>query len=123
MVAELEADPTSGYMGGDMYIGANSRKSTTLNVQYWRDYESLQKWTHTRMGIHVKTMLEYMKKDQFEGTNGIWHETYKVRDGEYESIYANMPPIGLALATQAVYERETNNGPKRMERRKREKEA
>ncbi len=48
MIAELESDPTLGYMGGDMYIGTNDRKSKTLHVQYWRDYESLQKWTHTR---------------------------------------------------------------------------
>jgi hypothetical protein len=123
MVEELEADPTLGYMGGDMYIGANSRKSATLHVQYWRDYESLQKWTHKRMSIHVKTMLEYMKTDQFEGVNGIWHETYKVRDGEYEAVYGNMPPIGLALATQAVHETKKNNGPGRMERRKKEREA
>ncbi len=123
MVAELESDPTLGYMGGDMYIGTNDRKSKTLHVQYWRDYESLQKWTHTRMGIHFKTMLEYMKRDRVEGVNGIWHETYKVRDGEYETIYVNMPPIGLALATQAVHETKTNNGPERMERRKKEKQA
>ena len=75
------------------------------------------------MGIHVKTMLEYMKNDRVEGVHGIWHETYKVRDGEYETIYANMPPIGLALATQAVHEAKTNNGPERMERRKKEKEV
>jgi len=27
---------------------------------------------------------------------GIWHETYKVRAGEYECIYNNMPRFGLA---------------------------
>lgn len=123
MIAELESDPSFGYMGGDAYIGMNERKSTTMMVQYWRSYEALQKWTHTRMGIHMKTMLEYGKKDRFEGINGIWHETYKVRDGEYESIYAHMPPIGLALATQAVEDAKLNNGPGRMKRREREKQA
>lgn len=123
MIAELEADPTQGYMGGDVYVGANERKSTIMTVQYWRSYEALQKWTHTKMGTHVNTMIEYMKKDRFEGVNGIWHETYKVRDGEYEAIYAHMPPIGLALATQAVYETKTNNGPERMKRREKEIQA
>ena len=123
MVAELEADPSLGYMGGDVYVGANTRKSTLMTVQYWRSYEALQKWTHTRMGVHMKTMMEYMKTDQFEGLNGIWHETYKVRDGEYEAIYAHMPPIGLALASQAFPETKTNNGPERMKRREKEKEA
>jgi hypothetical protein len=30
------------------------------------------------------------------GDVGIWHETYRVRAGEYEVVYANMPSIGLA---------------------------
>jgi hypothetical protein len=123
MIAELESDPTSGYMGGDVYVGANKRKSTVMTVQYWRNYEALQKWTHTKMGTHVRTVLAYMKKDRVEGVNGIWHETYKVRDGEYEAIYAHMPPIGLALATQAVHETKTNNGPERMKRREKERDA
>lgn len=123
MIAELEADRTLGYMGGDAYVGANDRKSTVMTVQYWRSYEALQKWTHTKMGVHVKTMLEYMKQDRIEGLNGIWHETYKIRDGEYESIYAHMPPIGLALATQAIDEPKANNGPGRMARREQEKQA
>ena len=29
---------------------------------------------------------------------GIWHETYRVRAGEYEAIYNNMPEFGLAKA-------------------------
>lgn len=123
MIDELESDPTLGYMGGDLYVGANERKSTILYVQYWRDYESLQKWTHKKMGIHFKAVMEYMKTDRLAGLNGIWHETYKVRDGEYESIYAHMPPMGLALATLAVPETKMNNGVGRMERRNRQKQA
>ena len=123
MIAELEADPSLGYMGGDMYVGANKRKSATLSVQYWRSYEALQKWTHTRMGVHVKTMIEYNKTDKDDGVNGIWHETYKIKDGEYEGIYGHMPPIGLALATKAVPEPKSNNGPGRMQRREQEKQA
>ena len=26
---------------------------------------------------------------------GIWHETYQIRAGEYETIYSGMPRIGL----------------------------
>ena len=29
---------------------------------------------------------------------GIWHETYLVREGEYETVYDNTPPIGLGKA-------------------------
>jgi hypothetical protein len=29
---------------------------------------------------------------------GIWHETYTVAPGQYESIYVNMPRFGLGNA-------------------------
>jgi hypothetical protein len=32
------------------------------------------------------------------GDVGIWHETYRVRSGEYEAIYSGMPLQGLAKA-------------------------
>jgi hypothetical protein len=33
---------------------------------------------------------------------GVWHETYLVEPGKYETIYANMPLFGLAAATTHV---------------------
>ena len=122
MQAELESDPSIGYMGGDLYVGANDRKSTTMFVQYWRNYESLQKWSHKRMSLHLKKMSEYTSKNQIDTPDGIWHETYKVRDGEYETIYHNMPPIGLALATETYPETKLRNGAGRMNRKNREKQ-
>jgi hypothetical protein len=29
---------------------------------------------------------------------GIWHEAYVVPEGSHESVYADMPPFGLAAA-------------------------
>ena len=36
------------------------------------------------------------------GDVGTWHETYRVRPGDMESIYNNMPPFGLGRATRQV---------------------
>lgn len=33
---------------------------------------------------------------------GIWHETYRVRPGDYECVYNNMPLFGLAKATKQI---------------------
>jgi len=33
---------------------------------------------------------------------GIWHETYHVRAGEYETVYSGMPLIGLAKVASRV---------------------
>jgi len=34
------------------------------------------------------------------GDVGIWHETFKIRAGEYEAVYGNMPVFGLAAAAR-----------------------
>ncbi|WP_371498876.1 monooxygenase family protein [Kitasatospora sp. NBC_00374] len=36
------------------------------------------------------------------GKVGVWHETYIVRAGSYETVYVDMPPYGLAAATAPV---------------------
>ncbi|MDP9399771.1 MAG: DUF4188 domain-containing protein, partial [Actinomycetota bacterium] len=36
------------------------------------------------------------------GDAGAWHETYRVRAGEYETIYADKPRVGLARAAEHV---------------------
>ena len=33
---------------------------------------------------------------------GIFHETYSVRAGDYECVYVNMPPFGMARAGAMV---------------------
>ena len=37
-----------------------------------------------------------------DGSVGIWHETFTVERGNDEAIYSNMPPFGLAKATERV---------------------
>jgi hypothetical protein len=47
------------------------------------------------------------------GAVGIWHETYVLRPGNYEAVYVNMPPKGLAAfraPTAARGIRSTNQG-------------
>ena len=34
-----------------------------------------------------------MKKVGTNGGVGVWHETYIIDKGQYENIYANMPPL------------------------------
>jgi hypothetical protein len=36
------------------------------------------------------------------GDVGIWHETYLIPAGQYESIYSGMPSKGLAAAATSV---------------------
>jgi hypothetical protein len=37
-----------------------------------------------------------------DGSVGIWHESYLVPAGQYETVYSNMPAFGLAAASEHV---------------------
>jgi fumigallin biosynthesis monooxygenase-like protein len=65
--------------------------------QYWRDTESLLKWT--RSDPHRQWWKQFLKDS---GGTGFWHETY-FRNGGIEAIYDDVPqPIGLAAFAPAV---------------------
>jgi hypothetical protein len=58
--------------------------------QYWRDQESLMKWT--RSDPHRAWWQKFLKD---AGGTGFWHETY-LRRGGMEAIYDDIvPKIGL----------------------------
>ena len=53
--------------------------------QYWRDLESLMKWT--RSDPHRRWWQNFLKDS---GGTGFWHETYFLRGG-MEAIYDDIP--------------------------------
>jgi len=57
--------------------------------QYWRDFDSLERWA--RSLPHLEWWQNFLRD---RGGTGFWHETY-FRDGQVESIYIDMPPIGF----------------------------
>jgi hypothetical protein len=58
--------------------------------QYWRDYESLERWT--RSAPHREWRTKFLKDS---GGTGFWHETY-FRRGGIEAIYDDVPkPVGM----------------------------
>ena len=58
--------------------------------QYWQDFESLERWA--RMGVHAHWWKGFLED---RGGAGFWHETY-FRGGQIESVYIDMPPVGLS---------------------------
>jgi len=59
--------------------------------QYWRDTESLLKWT--RSDPHRQWWKQFLKDS---GGAGFWHETYFLRGG-MEAIYDDIPrPLGFS---------------------------
>jgi Domain of unknown function (DUF4188) len=58
--------------------------------QYWRDFDSLERWA--RSVPHSEWWQRFLRD---RGGTGFWHETY-FRGGQLESVYIDMPRIGLA---------------------------
>ncbi len=82
---------------GCLHIG-NWFGRTTMSVQYWRDFESLDNYARNPDLPHLPAWREFNKAINNSGDVGIWHETYKVEPGNMETVYGNMPEFGLAAA-------------------------
>lgn len=95
MIRELEARPESGFLGHVMNLG--------VIVQYWRSFEHLEAYARDPNQLHWPAWTDFNRRvGGSRGDVGIWHETYKVRAGEYECVYSGMPPFGLAKASRSA---------------------
>jgi hypothetical protein len=102
MLAELRADPSSGFLGSEYLLGG---LRTLTVLQYWRDFDSLEAYARSTDREHWPAWVAFNKAIGSEGTVGIFHETYVVPRGGTETIYVNMPAFGLgkvARLTQAT---------------------
>jgi Domain of unknown function (DUF4188) len=93
MLKELEAAPPE--VG---FLGHNGLSKTI--VQYWRSFDHLERYARNRDALHWPAWVDFNRRmKETRGDVGIWHETYRVRAGEYESIYSGMPAYGLGKAS------------------------
>jgi hypothetical protein len=92
MLKELESDPSSGFLG----YSQGFLNGGPAIVQYWRSFEHLERYSRDPDARHMPAWRRFNQRVRGSGDVGIWHETYRVRDGEYEAIYGNMPEVGLA---------------------------
>jgi hypothetical protein len=97
MMAELESKPELGYLGQEAWNGR-----TSIQVQYWRSKEQLMAYARQRDAEHLPAWSHFNRVVAKTTAVGIWHETYCVRAGDYECVYGNMPPFGLARVTQRL---------------------
>ena len=93
MQQEVLAQPELGCLHIENWFGRN-----VISVQYWRSFEHLEAYARNPNLEHLPAWKDFNQKVRDSGDIGIWHETFKVRAGEYEAIYGNMHPFGLARA-------------------------
>ncbi|HJQ88528.1 MAG TPA: DUF4188 domain-containing protein [Propionibacteriaceae bacterium] len=97
MLRELAKDPSTGYLGGESWLG-----NPTIMVQYWQSFEHLEGYARNHGREHRPAWAAFNQALRHGGQLGVWHEAYRVRPGDFETVYNNMPPFGLARATRAV---------------------
>jgi hypothetical protein len=88
MLKELENQPESGFLG--------HTRAGSLMVQYWRSFEHLEAYARAKDKKHWPAWVDFNRRvGRSRGDVGIWHETYMIKPGHYETVYSGMPPFGL----------------------------
>jgi fumigallin biosynthesis monooxygenase-like protein len=89
MIRELGQHPELGFLGAEQWFGR-----TTILLSYWRSTEHLMEYAKSRSAAHLPAWRAFNRLIGTNGDVGIWHETYRVRPGDFETVYVNMPAFG-----------------------------
>jgi hypothetical protein len=99
MLAELAGQPDLGLLqahSGWLFGGP-------AVVQYWRSYEQLEAYARSTGAAHLPAWRAFNRTVRTHPDSvGIFHETYRVSAGSWETIYGAMPEVGLLAASRAV---------------------
>jgi hypothetical protein len=96
MLRELDARPELGMLHAERALSG----LCAIVDQWWDSYEHLEAFA--RGEVHVPAWRDFNRAVRDSGDVGIFHEAYRVRPGDVEAIYGNMPVVGLAAATNHV---------------------
>jgi hypothetical protein len=98
MLRVLSRQPGLGLLGATSWIGPHG----PMLVQYWRSVEQLEAFARDAALPHHPAWRAFNRAVGGGGDVGIWHETYLVGPGRWESVYVNMPRFGLASAGELL---------------------
>ncbi len=98
MIGELMGKPELGLMHARTQFGFPN----VVVTQYWRSFDHLDRYAKDANLSHLPAWKAFNKAIASNGDVGIWHETYLVAGGAYESVYNNMPAYGLGAAGTLV---------------------
>jgi hypothetical protein len=91
MLAELRRRPDLGLIkaySGWMFGGPAS-------IQYWRSYDQLLAYSRNSDSEHLPAWRAFNRAARDTDAVGVWHETYRVSGGHWETIYGGTKDIGL----------------------------
>lgn len=92
MIKELSASPELGLLAAYPY---KSGARTLAFVQYWRDFDSLERYASDPAHEHWQNWKKAAQMMAQDDSVGFFHETFCVEPGGMENIYINMPQFGV----------------------------
>ncbi len=98
MLRELFAKPELGLLHAQYFVTWRN----VMVMQYWRSYDQLHTYAHDRDKQHLPAWVAFNQATRGNEAVGVYHESYLMTPGTYETIYVNMPLFGLAKAGVAV---------------------
>lgn len=98
MLVELARQPELGLLHARTHFGLPN----IMVVQYWRSFDHLEAYAKARDGAHLPAWQAFNRAVGSNGDVGIWHETYLIAPGRYETVYNNMPRHGLGMAGEII---------------------
>lgn len=90
IMKELEEHPDCLGTEGS-FVGS----AGTLMVPYWKSQEALNEYARSASNHHAHPWAKVMAMGRECPDYAFWHETFLVKDGNYEAIYVNSAPIML----------------------------
>lgn len=99
MIVELVKDPSRGMLGRPRTFVSGR---VVMLVQYWNSFEELERYARDPKAEHLPAWRTFNRRVRDNGSVGIFHETYRVAAADLETVYANMPLIGLAGVTECA---------------------
>ncbi len=98
MLAELGGKPEAGLLSYRLYLSGR----VLMVQQYWASFDQLIAYAHEPSAEHFPVWAAFNRAVGQRGVVGIWHETYCIEPGKFETIYVNMPIFGVSAATSHV---------------------
>jgi hypothetical protein len=98
MLRELYMHPEKGFRGAEFLFSLRG----PLVLQYWRSFDHLERFARAKDDPHLPAWSRFNRAAARDGSVGVFHETFLVDAGRFESVYVNMPRFGLAAAAQHV---------------------
>lgn len=99
MLVELQKNRDLGLIGKpSTYLSGK----TILVWQYWESFEKLDAYSKMKDAVHLPAWRAFNRRVRDNGSVGIFHETIVLSDSTVETVYGNMPTMGLAMVTGLV---------------------